>query len=1471
MPPLTPNDRQRRILQLSHEWGVEHPPVPPKLTRPQNPPTFRNPADEQAADDLLHRRALEAAQIRPKSGLSRAFSSNNLKRGKNAEPKELVEALSACVADGGSPGVAEALLARLSAAGIDLGSPTARPKSAMLSRRKSMDNFVDRSRLLRTAVENEQVDMLTVLLPHADTVSLDTCLPVAVRKGNARIVELLLRYGASLGQTAEGQDALRQSALIYGRAPVISLILHSDGRPSPQLLSQCLADAVGAGDLETVLHLSRSTADGNYNAAEPLKTAVKTCRHDLALAVIMGNRPPQQPGVNDAFAMLSQNVSMPPGAKLQMVELLLCAGAHGEVVSRALKQAWENQFLDMANLLAAYGASAGGKDTSVLQDAIRREQFTLVRSLMGGSTISPAVASACVRSIPKQSNPEKRAAFLKLLLRAGASGEPLHDALIDAAEAKDISCVTLLLKPYFRERQSNGGDANGDNPNEPLLTRHAVASVDHKRGEALRTAVLRGDTTLTQKLLEGQPSQETLTAVFPSTSSLPPKERYAMVQLFLENAMSGPSLHAALQQALGEKRTARDGALIQLLLDHDADINYKHGEGLRSIIVDMDLQLLQVLLRRASPQTAAARIPDAMAITDHRCRHDTMVLLLKSGAVIGVKDIATALLTTLGESPVDISLLRLLLEAGNADINTLDGSIIKRGVANPDPKVLEMILNLGNPTPESISLAITELGSVPSTEAKTWKLKIILSKSARKEDLSGLLINEVQSLMKNRKRSPSFSTLKELLDSGADPNAYNAAALHHAVRSSDTQITDLLFACKSQPSPTSLGSALPHALHLSDPMDRLTFTKKLVDAGADPVELNRALAYAINTYHDDLSLLGALAGSADTSDGEALGLAVSKEAPDVVNILLSLTKHTVEQRDASVTKALKITDRAVRREICGLLLKAGTSPNLASSALLVAARDGDLELSDILMSRGATISSSNGQPIIEACRSGSAEVLEVLLKANPNTTMATLKRGFQAATEVGDLNKRAVIFEKLLKCGVSGDIVHMQLGSATRFGKDGHEILRILLGAGADPNFKSGDAVVAATSSAFVENLELLLGLWDESKRQKKVSPPTLILALKTSWKLNPDTRFRIIGDLIKAGLPVCEDLHIALNDAVSEEDPESRLIKLLLDHGASPTSNGCKTLIDASHRASGESLGLLLKRDIPSGDLQHVFSQAFAAENVATWFTPRGLEVARSFVEKGVRGTAVSSPLVQVMETNDTADSDLRSQFVDLLLSANPDVNYNRGQPLQLAASKANVAWTSKLLQGHPSVETLSFAFQHIFDTVLSEDDALNLFKLFADYEDGENRIDVTMQKPGTEPILVRAMRQYPRKANILETLLNAGCYHDQMTSYQYHEDLDEPEEMTLLTWAIAQPQKRISPALIEILLDRGGTFSHWIMWFDAVSCFTDLECDLRFPFTDSHSERQCTNKRFRYLSTHGRRADYAARGCPHALASRG
>ncbi|KYK61350.1 ankyrin repeat containing protein [Drechmeria coniospora] len=1400
MSTMTALDRERRITELAQEWGLVLPLTLTPLSRQPLASSFRGPADDATAEELMQQRAADLALFRPKSGLRQAFSSSkSIKKGKNWDPREVLDVLSGWIANAGSPGVAEALIDMLVAAGVDLaGNP--KRKSSMLGRRRSVEGLDDRTRLLKLAVDGNQRDMVQVLLSHADSASINACLPAAIRQANTPLVDLLLRHGASVAQTPGGQDAFRRACAILEHSRMVALILRSEGHPPPSLASLSMCDATRAGCLETVMHLSRSSADGNHNNAEALKSAVTLGRRDMALAIVMGHQPPQRPGLDEAFQILYDHSSLSQTLKVEMAEVLLCAGAGGVVLARTLERSCESQFLEMANLLATYGASVEYNDATTLKTAIARGELGLVRSLLtDGTRLNPALASSCVPLIPKQAPFDERFAVLQLLLRKGANGLALDDMLIDTAEAADMNSMQLLLFPHVPTP-----DAPADMPPHPSQM-HEVASVDHNAGEALRTAVLRADTHMTQMILARKPSPETISLVFPFTKKLPADARYQIVHLFLQSSLSGPCLHAALQDVIGEDALQRDNSLIKLLLEYDADVNFDHGSAMAALVRQSDTELLALLLQKASPQTAAARLQDVMLVEDHQVRFDMTTMLLGAGAAIGVTEVAAALLEALAEEPVDKALLSLLLQQGGVDINLFEAAIVKQAVMNPDPEIIALIFGHGTPSPASISSALNEFVPLPSTEAKARKLKTIMEKTERAEDLSWVLVHEVHSLSKTKDEPVSLSTLDLLLASGADPNAFNAAPLCHAVMTANTQAVDMLISCRHPPSPTALGSSLLHALRIPDPTERLNLTRKLVEAGADPIESNRALTHVISKYPDDLSLLQVLAASADTSDGEAFSLSVSKESLEILDSLLSQSRSSTEVRSTALRKAMEVKSRSSRASMCQSLLTAGVSSDVASSALLIAARDGDVELGDLLVGHGANISSNNGRAIIEACRGGSPEVLGVLLKADPAINRDLLEAGFQAATEVGDLSKRAAIFEQLLHRGVRGELVDAQLETATNYGDDGQPVLRVLLSSGADPNYNNGESVVTATRHMLLEILELLLGLWAEGGSQKKISQSTLARALKAAWCLERDNRFVVISSLFKAGLPGAEYLHMALNDAVNEDDLEEHLVQLLLDNGASPTANGCKTLIDAAKHSASKSLSLLLQKQMPEHDINKAFDQSFVADTFSTWFTEDGLETAQILLDKGACGDSISLALVLVMKNSTPATRPLADGFFNLLMTHGPDVNYNNGEPLQQAASKADVAWTARLLERKPTAESLSLAFRRIFDTELTPDGALELFKMFADYNVGGLGIDASDSQQGAEPVLMRAINQYPRSSEILTTLLDAGFYCDQTTSFCVHPGVEE-EEVTLLSWAIGQPQKRVSTAVIDILLKRGA-----------------------------------------------------------------
>lgn len=502
------------------------------------------------------------------------------------------------------------------------------------------------------------------------------------------------------------------------------------------------------------------------------------------------------------------------------------------------------------------------------------------------------------------------------------------------------------------------------------------------------------------------------------------------------------------------------------------------------------VSLLEALLKgKPTAQTVARVIPKAMEVADSSLRLQIIVMLLSSGVPRGAIEVCIALDSATLAKPTDKGLIKILLQQGNPDVNANGGSAVEHAAQNSDPEVLELILGLGQPNDESIDRALRGLGKLPTSIAKAAKLEMLLGRTKSKAAVSDLLIEEVQILLKMPPSERSFHTLELLLYNGADVNASNGEALGCAVAASSMQIVEILLT--ASPLPMTLAWVMPHALRIHDLMDRLTYAQKLLDGGMPPSEVNRALVFTIQKYPDDIPLINVLLSRADcTSDGLTLLEAIKSGKRDIVELILGTKNFAMGILNAGFAEAIKAKDKKTRIALCRSLLNAGASGDVVSDALFAAASDGDLELGTILVRNGGSIEHRDGQAIVEACKSGAIGVLEMLLAGNTDVSPKTLQRGFQGATQVGNLKKRADIFRLLLQRGVTGEVVDIQLVSAVRYGDEGRDMVKLLLGYGASPDYSDGEAVEKAVRSAFLGSLELILGMTEvgEHAKGKQVS-----------------------------------------------------------------------------------------------------------------------------------------------------------------------------------------------------------------------------------------------------------------------------------------------------------------------------------------------------------------------------------------------
>lgn len=320
---------------------------------------------------------------------------------------------------------------------------------------------------------------------------------------------------------------------------------------------------------------------------------------------------------------------------------------------------------------------------------------------------------------------------------------------------------------------------------------------------------------------------------------------------------------------------------------------------------------------------------------------------------------------------------------------------------------------------------------------------------------------------------------------------------------------------------------------------------------------------------------------------------------------------------------------------------------------------------------------------------------------------------------------------------------------------------------------------------------------------QKRPSKETLSAALRASWKLSPETRRTTVEWLFEAGLASGEDMDRTLVELVNEEEGDMELVGMLLERGASPTWDECRAFVDVLSRGSQELMSMILEYYVP-GELDGILTRALREDNAHYWCTGEALSTLLLLLEKSEGERLGGESISTVLGLAPGKPHELLDCFVDLLLGRGVDVNYDGGKPLRLAASAGDLPWVQKLLTGPPSSDptpqTLSVGLASVFESPADEGTALALVTAFTEHESG---VDAMYHHP--VPLLILALDKFPRPKEILRALLDAGFYHDQMTAYPVQEGM-EPEGVTLLLWALLQPQKRVSSSVMGLLVEAGA-----------------------------------------------------------------
>ncbi|KAH7348313.1 hypothetical protein BKA65DRAFT_398151 [Rhexocercosporidium sp. MPI-PUGE-AT-0058] len=1355
--------RALRLNSIAREAGVVLDTTQTILT-PQQTPSFKGPDDETRADAVLIQLKIEGSSGKSQSKGLRRFSA----RGSRAvfTYDDLYAALTRVVSDNGLAGVVEVLLGRFSV--VDGNINLARRTSVgMIQRIRNTESSEQRGRLIHVATGIGRDDLVQLLAPLADQSSLDQALHIAIEQKNLPCMETLLRHGAN---SALFEDTFIDSAK-HGDAKLLSLFLRARLRVSDECITRSLLPATMSGSLDSVLLLVRAGAKSDPDC-KAFMHAIEMDRLDLTAAIVSSPNPPPGISLNAALESIFSTTTS-PASRIPMVEVLLCGGPTGNAANEGLFKAILLANFDLIQLLLSHKVDINYDGAAAVGHAIQRNRGDIVGLLLQDQSLTPENASDLVRHIPRTSQPSDKSTILSKLLVNGATGTYCNELLVTVAEQNDLETAQLLVS-YGRDQ------------NTP------VCSVDYNAARCLQVAVGRNHVEMVKLLaLEGGPTKFSLATAF---SSIPPNlsknDHFLIVQTLLRGGAQGPEVNDALNAAVsGHHKSPR---LVELLVQFGAVVT---DETLFACVLHGAVEILEILTTgNVTPQCCAEAITIAVKVHSGGVRFRIVKLLIgpATSAGLDVPQIAGAVIEILQNCPEDAKLLTLLCRDGKSNVNHNNGLAVVLATKQTDPVILDIVLRSEGSAPFSATI---EQGlqcaiDLPLTDlSRRVKVEALLRRIKPQDAMNQALIKEIESA----KITKDLSVIAILLAAGADINSYNAKALSLAV--GDAAIMDLILS--KRPSQKGLSTAFSTAMNLQDPV-RHIMCEKLLKAGAAGEVISSGLCAIAREGPAALPMMKLLLPHADVNfkDGRVFRLVVQKVFSDALDLLLcsQLTLPSPATKAVALQEALKLQNQDDRLKITQRLLKLAISGPVISDALIAAVNIGDFELVDLLLQSGASVEHRNGAAIHSSASSGHHAILKLLVDKKP--TLSTLTSGFGGASAIkSQPDTYFLVLDTLLKAGMRGEAIDAALVDAVKGGDRNQRIAGLLFASGASLEWQDGEALTIATQAGSIKTLKMLL--------ERSVPQNILARSWRTALKLPRDQRWKIMEMLLQAGKAIDGHVSKTLTAATKESPSDRKLIKLLLDAGAFDRG---ESMVSAARSLDLRTLTLLANSPKAPDFISTAFKNATSTGLL--WQSATGLAIVELMLKKGASGDAVGEALYQAVERSASGADILAGDFLEVLLRYGADANYQRGLVLQRATLQVDIELIGKLLPS-ANVESKAMSMPYLFSSGANKVNVQRALEAFSDSLSGEARDEVVLFKhPDVElePILFQALAIFPRDTTILRTLLDIGYNPNQ---WQICGDEESSEPWPILCWALDQPEKKISSAVIEIMIDEGANIN--------------------------------------------------------------
>jgi hypothetical protein len=955
------HDQQQKIAQFAVQKGLN---LHPRFVTPIDPgqnATSKNPQDSETAQNILRSVQIAKSEVEPRKGLSRMLTSKS--KQSQFKCREICTALSSAVNDGRPPGVTAVLLELLRAQG---GNMNVIPKSTKVWKKlKKIDQEDKRTDLLPAATKLNNVEIARLLVPHADQLSLDESLNISLRAAhpNLAIVDLLLGGEAN----ASLQQAVFTSAVATSNRELVSLLMSAPKPVTRQCTTDALWSAVSVGCLEMTFLLAMSDADADNGNGRPLKAAVQNNQPDIVTALTLCKCPPSTKTLDDAVQLVFSDDSTTIAQKLTLVKILLSAGAKGDGTASTLIHVAElctnspaNPWRDAAliktlKLLVKYNASLEFDDSAALRIAIHSSRIALIDIFLKAHNFNARLATIAFTAIDQAATEDLQLLIVSKLLEKGASGTPLHEALIYAVKTDHTAAVEMLV----------------------VRTESNKASVDYKEAAALQDAVSREKINLVKILLSGGPSISSVSKTFSCIWTCGKEGRLILATELLDHKARGESVNTALITAVADHTPTRDERLMKLLVRKGASVNFENGKAIELAAKDFDMSALDTLLGGANldPRSLNAAFASAMSLRSTN-RFIASKKLLGAGAF--GDEVNKASIVAVNEETHDPSFLRLLTPKVDVDYN--GGEALSVAIASFLPQHTTLLLEKG-PNETTFDNAFASAMNHSSTTEQLKYCRMLFESSPAGDSASTALLKAVQ--------AGKSDLCDLLLEFKASAAFLGGAAVVAAVRALNTGILTSL-AQNSDPrlSEQSLAVGFEAALTVNNDAAKLELATILLEAGLRGKPVDMALVSESRRGDANLpfcSLLLHHKARPNHGNGEALNIATKKGALRLLGKMLEGKRASESSLSRSFNTAQSLHSRT-RPAAMELIFKAGLRSNRTQEQIdiallkIVQSRPTDGGSLKVLLDNGASVHFRRHGALKHAAESSDNKILELLLE-----------------------------------------------------------------------------------------------------------------------------------------------------------------------------------------------------------------------------------------------------------------------------------------------------------------------------------------------------------------------------------------------------------------------------------------------------------------------------------------------------------